>query len=287
MSIRELDGTITTADGIPLRWWARIPDTPKGLVLVVHGFLEHSGRYDHVISALNAAGFATGRFDSRGHGVSGGVRAYTPRYRDYLCDLQQVREEIRPLAPDVPLYLLGHSQGGLMVLAYALDPLGDGVDGVVSLSPAVGFDADIPAWKDIMGRLMSRIWPTLSLDAGIDPDKLTHVRESVEWRNNDPLIGTRATSRWFTETLSAQAGVQAATGAWTLPALIMAAGDDALVDNGASKRFFDALPVEDKTWRLWDGMYHELLHETVQAKVEAVIVEWLEAHASQGAVFGS
>ncbi|MFH1529569.1 MAG: lysophospholipase [Pseudomonadota bacterium] len=277
MSNRELDGTVTTEDGIPLRWWARIPMDSKGLVLVAHGFLEHSGRYEHVIAALNDAGFATGRFDCRGHGVSGGVRAYTPRYRDYLRDLHLVREEIRPLAPDVPLFLLGHSQGGLMVLAYALDPLGGGIDGVVSLSPAVGFDADIPAWKDIMGRLMSRLWPTLALDSGINPDTLTHVREAVEWRNNDPLIGTKATARWFTETLGAQARVQAAAAAWALPVLVMAAGEDALVDNPATKRFFDALPVEDKTWRVWDGMYHELLHETVQTRVEAAIVDWLIA----------
>ncbi len=280
MSIREHDGTLTTVDGIPIRWWARIPEAPKGLVLVVHGFLEHSGRYEHVIDALNAAGFATGRFDSRGHGVSGGVRAFVPRYRDYLCDLQRVREEVRPLAPDVPLFLLGHSQGGLMVLAYALDPLGAGVDGVISLSPAVGFDADIPAWKDVMGRLMSRIWPTLALDSGIDPDTLTHVREAVEWRNNDPLVGTKATARWFTETLGAQARVQDAAKDWRLPLLAMAAGDDALVDNPATKRFVDAVPIEDKTWRLWDGMFHELLHETVQAEVEAAITDWLTAHVS-------
>lgn len=278
MSIREIDGTVTTIDGIPLRWWARVPDAPKGLVLVVHGFLEHSGRYDHVIQALNAAGFATGRFDSRGHGVSGGTRAFVPRYQDYLCDLQRIREEVQPLAPDVPLFLLGHSQGGLMVLAYALDPLGVGLSGVVSLSPAVGFDADIPAWKDVMGRVMSRIWPTLALDSGIDPDSLTHVREAVEWRNNDPLVGTRATARWFTETLGAQARVQGAAGEWTLPVLVMAAGEDALVDNPATQRFVDAIPVEDKTWKLWDGMYHELLHETIQAEVEATITDWLNDH---------
>ena len=277
--MHEHDGTVITEDGIPLRWWARLPDSPKGLVLVVHGFLEHSGRYEHVIDALNREGFATGRFDCRGHGVSGGARAFMTRYRDYLCDLQRIREEIQPLAPDVPLFVLGHSQGGLMVLAYALDPLGEGLAGVIALSPAVGFDADIPAWKDLLGRLMSRLWPTLSLDAGIDPDKLTHVAEAVEWRNNDPLVGTRATARWFTETLGAQTRLQADTASWTHPVLVMAAGDDALVDNAATKRFVDALPVEDKTWRLWDGMYHELLHETIQTQAEAAIIGWLAVHA--------
>ena len=277
MNVHEHAGTVTTEDGIPLHWWVGIPETPRGLVLVVHGFLEHSGRYDRLIAALNAAGFATARFDCRGHGVSGGTRAYIRTYGDYLCDLERIREEVTPLAPKIPLFLLGHSQGGLMVLSYALDPLGEGVAGVIAMSPAVGFDANTPAWKETLGRLMSRIWPTLSLDAGIDPDILTHVRESVEWRNNDPLVGTKATARWFTETLAAQAQLRGATGSWSLPVLVMAAGDDRLVDNAATKRFVDALPVEDKTWRLWDAMYHELLHETVHAEVEGEIVEWLTA----------
>jgi len=279
MSIREHDGTVTTEDRVPLRWWASVPPEPRGLVLVVHGFLEHSGRYDRVIAALNAAGFATGRFDCRGHGLSGGVRAFMPRYRDYLCDLQRIREEIVPFAANVPLFLLGHSQGGLMVLSYALDPLGRGLAGVIALSPLVGFDANIPAWKDVLGRVMSRIRPTLALDAGIDPDRLTHVRESVEQRNNDPLVGTRATARWFTETLEAQALLRAGTGDWALPVLVMAAGEDALVDNDATKRFVDAIPVDEKTWRLWDGMYHELLQETVRAEVEAALIDWLTARA--------
>ena len=277
MTIREHAGTVTTEDGIALHWWANIPEAPRGLVLLVHGFLEHSGRYDHFIQTLNAAGFATARFDCRGHGVSGGTRAFIRTYGDYLCDLQRIREEVTPLAPEVPLFILGHSQGGLMVLSYAVDPLGEGLAGVIAMSPAVRFDANTPAWKEVMGRLMSHIWPTLALDAGIDPDSLTHVRESVEWRNNDPLVGTKATARWFTETLAAQAQLQGATGTWTLPVLVMAAGDDRLVDNAAGERFVNALPVEDKTWHLWDAMYHELLHETVQAEVEAEIVEWLTA----------
>ena len=278
MNIRDFDGTVTTEDQIPLSWWARIPETPKGLVLIVHGYLEHSGRYDHLIATLNEAGFATGRFDCRGHGVSGGVRAFTPRYQDYLSDLQRIRDEIRPLAPDVPIYLLGHSQGGLMVLAYALDPLGSDLAGVISLSPAVGFGLKIPGWKDFLGRVMSRIWPTLSLDSGIDPNKLTHVAESVEARNNDALVGTRATSRWFTETMDAQAKVRSSHAAWTLPLLVMAAEEDILVDNEATKELFDSLTVEDKTWRLWDGMYHELLNETVRADVKSTIVDWLTSH---------
>ena len=99
-------------------------------------------------------------------------------------------------------------------------------------------------------------------------------------RAADPLVGTRATSRWFTETLATQARVEASTADWTLPILVMAAGEDVLVDNAVAKRFVDALPLKDKTWRLWDGMYHELLQETVQSEVEAVIVDWLTAHMS-------
>ncbi|MBM4373128.1 MAG: alpha/beta fold hydrolase, partial [Deltaproteobacteria bacterium] len=228
----------------------------------------------------NAAGFATARFDSRGHGRSGGRRAFVRSWRDYLCDLQRVREEVCTLAPEAPLFLLGHSQGGLQVLTYAADPLGAGIAGVVALSPLVAFAGSIPAWKDLLGRLMSRIWPSLTLDAGIDPELLTHVREAVEWRNADPLVGTRATARWFTEALGAQARLQEATASWSSPLLLMAAEDDRLVDSGAARAFLEALPVTDRTWKLWDGMYHELLHETVRPEVEAAIVDWLAHRAA-------
>ncbi len=250
---------------------------PVGTVVVVHGFAEHCGRYDAVVAYLNGQGFDTLRFDCRGHGQSDGRRAYVERYRDYLDDLDAAVARAIEWGGPQPLFLLGHSQGGLIVAAYALQNP-EGIDGLVLTSPAIRFAVKVNPAKAALGKFMSLVWPTLSLPSGIAPDHLSHDPAVGEAYAQDPLVSSTATARWYTESLRTQRNVQAQAGQIRLPTLVLQAGADRLVDPAASRAFYQSLGTTDRQWQLYEGFYHEILNEVERHTVLDDIGRWLHAH---------
>jgi alpha-beta hydrolase superfamily lysophospholipase len=275
MIIQHNEASLRNAMGQTLRIWSAVPDRPVARLLIVHGFLEHSGRYIEFQDRAAEAGLAVTRYDCRGHGLSDGKRAHIDRYEEYIADLDQVRREAVAGPADLPLFVLGHSQGGLKVIRYGLDDRSAGLAGIISLSPALGLSVPIPAWKSFMGNVMSVLWPSLGLDAGIDKEHLTHDPESKARRDNDKLIGENARARWFTETLLTQATVRAAASNFSLPLLLLIAGDDRLVDASEASRFGTAAGSEDKTVHVYDGLYHELLQELERLPIHERIIDWV------------
>ena len=261
-----------------LRWFT--PELPKAALLVVHGFGEHGGRYEHVAEALAARGYASLRIDYRGWGRAGGRPGYIERFGEYLDDIQYALEELGSgFARGLPVFLLGHSQGGLVVGLYAACRSADTIGGVVLVSPALRFALRVPPWKIASARLASFLWPTFSLSAGIDTRLLTHDPNVYRSVVTDPLYRSHATARWYTESLAAQQELRQRAASFNRPLLLLIADEDRIADPDAMEDFFRACGSDRKDRKRYPGLFHEILNELPAERARALsdLVEWLDA----------
>ncbi|MBN2497513.1 MAG: lysophospholipase [Deltaproteobacteria bacterium] len=264
----------SAADGLRLFYRRWFKDGARGLVALVHGFAEHSGRYDHVAAALNEAGYSAAAFDYRGHGQSGGRRAHIDSFDQYLGDVRSFLAEIAQDGYPQPPVLLGHSQGGLIAARLAeLD--GERIRGLALSSPFFGLAMEVPALKVAAGRLVSKILPTLAMKSGVDPAWLSHDRQVVDRYAADPLVSDVATTRWFTEVMQAQQASMASAAGLKVPLLMLLAGDDKLASVQESRRFFESAGSSDKRLEIYEDFYHEIFNELGRDRPLSDLVDWL------------
>ncbi|MBW2599814.1 MAG: lysophospholipase [Deltaproteobacteria bacterium] len=269
-----------SADDLKIFYRRYLADSEKARIVIAHGLGEHSGRYDNVVGRLLPMGVSVWAPDHRGHGQSGGRRGHIDSFSQYVEDLRRLVEIARDgMAEDVKIFLLGHSLGGLIALRFAAG-FPEMVDGVIISSPVLGVTVDVPVVKAFAGKIMSTLWPTLSLSNELDASKISHDEEVVRAYIDDPLVHNRVSARWFTEFLSAMEAAGRSAPEMEIPLLMQLAGDDHLTSVDASKRFFDALGSVDKTLYIYDGLYHEIYNEITEQKKQVLddLDGWLLKH---------
>jgi acylglycerol lipase len=273
-SVRSPDGPVLFG-----RSWRPVT-SPRAAILIVHGLAEHSGRYGATAGALGDAGFAVHAVDYRGHGRSEGGRVHVDHVGDYVADVRAALAEVRHRHLASPVFLLGHSQGGLIALKLALDDPA-AVAGIVITSPflAVHPASRPSAFVRAMARVMLRIAPRRPMPTHIDVGVLSRAPGVGEAYARDPLVSHAASAGWLRAIGEAQRDVRARAPQLRVPTLLMASGGDRLVDPEATRHFArDAAPdVVDFVW--WDGFYHEMLNDIGREQVVARIVAWLSQHA--------
>jgi alpha-beta hydrolase superfamily lysophospholipase len=154
----------------------------------------------------------------------------------------------------------------------------DRISGMVLSSPFFGMAMKVPAVKVWGGKALSGIMPTLAMKSGLDPSWLSHDRSIVDQYAADPLVSNIATARWFTETLSAQEAALNEAGQVEGPLLVMQAGDDRVCSSLVTKRFFEVTAAPDKSFKLYEGFYHEIFNEVGRDQVLSDLFAWLESH---------
>ncbi len=276
----EKTDTFASHDAVDI-FYRRIQAADERARLVVaHGLGEHSGRYGNVVNRLLPANYSIWIPDHRGHGQSGGKRGHVLNFEQYLLDLRLVVEMARADLPEgKKVFLLGHSMGGLIALYFAQhNP--DLIDGVIASSPGLGMVIKVPAVKNVLGQVMSFIWPGLSFGNELDATKISRDESVVNAYQNDPLVHDRVSARWFTEMLSTMEEVNRQASRIQIPVLMQVAGDDHLVSAQSSQQFFEKLTVTDKTLFMYDGLYHEVYNELDEQrqKVLSDLEAWLENH---------
>ena len=274
-------GILTASDGTPLRTQQWVPaGPPKALVVITHGHGEHSSRYVHVGAALAAAGYAAAAYDLRGHGQSGGPRGHTPSYAQLMADAQQVFAWAVGALPAPKTFLYGHSMGGQITLAFALERRPP-VAGVVVSAPWLRLKFVPPAWKVQLGRALRQIWPGLTLSSGLD--KSQPLAHDTAWLNSLPelnLTHTQISARLGADMLDHATDVLARAGTFQYPLLLLHGGDDQIMDPAGSREFYAAAGSADKTLKVYPELYHEIHNEHAahRAAVLADLVAWLDAH---------
>jgi len=247
-----------------------------GLVLA-HGLGEHSGRYQNVVAPLLAAGISVWVPDHRGHGQSDGQRGHVDAFDQYLSDLKGVMTLAQESLPGVcPFFLMGHSMGGLIALRFAQE-FPELPAGVIVSSPALGLTVKVPAIKSGLGKIMSTLWPRLSLGNELDPTKISHDTDVVAAYIDDPLVHDRVSARWFTEFLAAMATAHRLAPQLKAPLLMQLAGDDHMAASDLARSFFDSLSVEDKTFVCYDDLYHEIYNAPATQRTRVIndLIVWL------------
>ena len=261
-----------TTDGFTQlrRHWAA--DEPRANMLIVHGIGEHSGRYEHVGSFFADQGIDTLSYDQRGFGQSGGRRAFVKSFDQYLDDVQHLLELRRESG--LPVILMGHSLGGLVVTRYLTSDRPQPDLAVVS-APAL--EADVPAWQKLFAPVLGRLLPKQHIPAKIDGELLSRDVEVQKAYVNDPLVIAGATAGLGNEMFSAMASTNAVLDRLRVPTYVLHGAEDRLVPPSASAAL-GSLP--GVTRKVWDGLRHECLNEPEQAEVMAAIAEWLDAELS-------
>ncbi len=255
----------------------------QGAVCLVHGLGEHSGRYVHVAEAFTSLGYAVLAFDLRGHGKSGGARGHAPSNDALMADIEMLLSQAKERFPDQPCYLYGHSLGGNLVINYVLHHK-PALTGVIVTSPWLRLAFEPSKIKVKLGRLVNRVWPSLSQPSGLITRDLSRDPLVVEKYIQDPFIHNRITVRLFTELFDAGEWALQHAGEWKLPLLLMHGSADRITSPEASQLFvskvcnngnFSKSGLVPCTFRLWEGLFHEIHNEPQQREVFDYINSWM------------
>lgn len=254
--------------------WRADTDAPRrGVVCIVHGMGEHSGRYGHIAAAFAAAGYAVLAHDQRGHGRTAGKRGHTPSYEALLDDVGLLLRLAEQRYPGLPRFLYGHSMGGNVVLGFVLrkqPPLA----GVIATSPWLKLAFAPPPAKVRLARIMNRLWPSFSDSAGLNPADLYRPAEATAAYRSDPYVHDAISVRFFTALHAAGLWSLAHADRLTIPLLLMHGTADRICSFEASSQFAEAAPRELRTFRTWEDGYHELHNEPFQQEVIKSIISW-------------
>jgi alpha-beta hydrolase superfamily lysophospholipase len=271
------EGTFSGFGGLELYYQGWRPeDTPKAAVVVVPGFGEHSGRYGNVVNWLVPRGYAVYAIDPRGNGRSPGPRGFVNHFADFRRDVQAFVYQVRAAEPDLPTFLLGHSQGALIVLDCVMhDP--EGLAGVIASGPVLG-KLPVSPFLVLLAKALSRVWPRFTLETGLDVTALSRDPQVVQAYVDDPLVQTKATARLGTELMAAINWIQAHASDLALPCLIVHGSADRLCPPEGSRTFFENVTFADKEHLEYEGYYHEVFNDVGKEQVLADVEAWLAEH---------
>jgi alpha-beta hydrolase superfamily lysophospholipase len=248
------------------------PQASRSLVLV-HGYAEHSGRYEHVGAWFAARGAAVHAYDHQGHGLSGGRRCHVRRFGDFLDDLEVVVERARSHAPELPLFVVGHSMGGLIVCAWARERR-PGVSGLVISSPPLSRPGSVSPGRLSLLRFARWVVPTLSIESELDPQGLSRDPAVAKAYLADPLVHLRMTLSLGAELFAAIDRTSPRGGEVALPMLMLHGSADPICSPAASEAF--ARDVPGCRYRSYPELRHEIFNEPERETVFADVQAWLE-----------
>jgi alpha-beta hydrolase superfamily lysophospholipase len=274
----HVEGHRNLAPGRSAYWQAWLPaDHARAIIVIVHGIHEHSGRYAHVGSRLAEAGFASYAADHRGHGRSDGRRANLERMALIVDDLSSFVRFAAERHPGLPVFMVGHSLGGLIALQYATEQ-GTALEGLVLSGPLVEVTVGSALLKRLAG-VLSALAPNLGVTALDVDEKICRDPEVVRSYREDPLVYLgKVKARTGAEILATTLLLPARLPRLSVPLLLLHGTDDEICAPAGSTMVHDRVSSPDKTVRCYPDLYHEVFNEPERDEVLTDLVCWLEQH---------
>lgn len=257
------------------RSWRPTVDKPRAVVVIVHGFNSHSGQYLWVAEQFVAQGLAVYALDLRGRGKSDGERFYVEKFADYVSDVATLITMAKAQEPGLPVFLLGHSAGGVVACIYTLEHQAE-LAGLICES----FAHEVPAPDFALAILkgLSYIAPHAHV-LKLNNEDFSRDPKVVEAMNNDPLIaGESQSAETIAEMVRADERLKQEFPLITLPVLILHGTHDKAAKPSGSQHFYNRAGSTDKTLKLYEGHFHDLLNDLDKEVVMADIQGWLDAH---------
>ncbi len=277
--MRKVQGNFQGTGGVILFFRGWVPGSQlKGVLQVLHGFGEHSDRYQNLIKKIVPEGFAVFAHDHRGHGKSGGWRGHVDSFQDYIEDTRQFNAGVvLPRSQNKPIFLLGHSMGSIIALNY-LQTEQDHYQGVI-LS-GTGCEPRSSGPMTVLVKGLSSAFPRGKFKFPLPPSFISRDQEVVERYEKDPLVEKKLSFRlagelftWFNR------GVEKARDLH-LPILIQCGTEDQAFQG--EKILYERLGSRDKKLLLYPGLYHEVYNELEEDRERVLddLLNWLLEHLS-------
>jgi alpha-beta hydrolase superfamily lysophospholipase len=247
---------------------------PRALVVIVHGFNSHSGQYQWVAEQFVDHGLVVHALDLRGRGRSDGERFYVQKFADYVDDVATFITMAKSDHPGLPVFLLGHSAGGVVSCIYTLEHQAE-LAGLICES----FAHEVPAPDFALAVLkgLSHVAPHAHV-LKLNNEDFSRDPKVVEAMNNDPLIANEVQpTQTVAEMVRADERLKQEFGQITLPVLILHGTLDKATKPSGSQRFYDTAGSADKTLKLYEGHFHDLLNDVDKEVVMLDIQQWIDA----------
>ncbi|MDX8044570.1 alpha/beta hydrolase [Gracilibacillus sp. S3-1-1] len=268
-------------DGMELFYQTWSPSNPKAVIIIVHGAGEHSGRYVPLCKQCVAQNFAVVAPDLRGFGQSPGLRGHINTFQEYIDDLHTLIQLVSTRFSTLPIFLFGHSLGGLIVIRYSQVYKYD-TKGVILSAPALALRVNVPYIGRKMLELSSKLIPTFS----INPikwqrilgrmEQLTPYIPKQQTLQYDPYMTAEITPKWLAELLKNGMNALSDVGSFQYPILCVYDEQDPIIQPNIIQDFLKKIEVLDKKGLVFNDGFHHLLHADYHQTTIADIVNWME-----------
>ncbi len=258
-----------------LRVW-KPEGPPRAVVVGFHGLGSQSGLLEFMASQFTSKGFIFYAPDLRGFGTYPGKKGHVDSYDEYDEDLNLLIEQIREGHPDEKMFLYGHSLGSVHAVRYLFKYPNASVDGLILPSPGVSEKLKVSGAIRAIGALLSKFNIKTYIDNGLDLTLLAQNPEVIKLNLEDPLRFEKVTPRYAIEGLKASKDTFESAYRIKHPVLVQQPGRDLIVVPEENKEFYDKISSEDKTWKLYPDLYHQLYEDEGGEKVLADMFTWIE-----------
>ncbi|MFA7691468.1 MAG: alpha/beta hydrolase [Candidatus Hydrogenedentes bacterium] len=271
------DGWFEVSETLRLYERRLVPtETPLANVVIIHGYGDHCTRYAWTMERFVEAGLATFTYDQRGHGRSPGKRGYIYQFEHLLDDLGLFLTHLQEDLAPVPLFLLGHSMGG-MVLARYMQTRTVETQGLVFSSPFLAFSDNLPKCIVALGPIIARILPCAPIGK-VNNKGLSRDSSVIEATNNDPLsYHGRVAAHTASEFYRIIEEVEEDLEKITQPMLVLHGGADHVVSPSGSEMLYKGAASVDKELRIYSDGYHELFNDLEKEQYVSEIVTWIKS----------
>lgn len=262
----------------------RSRQTARAIMVIVPGFNAHTGYYAWVADRFADSGFSVYACDLRGRGNSDGERFYVNSFDDYVTDVRSVVDIARSREPGLPLFLLGHSAGGVVSCLYALDYPNE-LAGLICESFAHELPA--PDFALAVFKGLGYLAPHAHI-LHLPNERFSRATDVLAAMNADPLIAHETQpTRTMAALVRADERLKDEFSKITLPVLILHGTADENTKPTGSQHFYERVGSADKTLKLYEGSYHDLLNDIDRDEVMRNILGWLEDRLSKGVLIRS
>ena len=271
------EGRFTGHKNLNLYYQYWLPDkSPKAILLVVNGMAEHSGRYTNLVNRFVPKGYGVYSHDHRGHGKSEGLRCYVDRFSDYVSDLKTFFDIVRGQHGDTKIFLVGHSMGGTIATAYAVEHQRE-LAGLLLSGAGLKMGSTVSPALIAMAGVLSVLLPKMGATV-LDASAISQDQAVVDAYVNDPLVYRgKIRARTGAELIRTMKELAPQIPDISLPILVMHGTADQLSNPQGSKMLYELAGSKDKMLKLYDGFCHEIFNELGREQVFADMETWLAA----------
>lgn len=239
--------------------WKREAENAKAVIVIVHGAFEHCGRYDWLTEMWREENIHVVIGDLPGQGTSTRKRGHIHSFDDYIEEVENWVREAQKY--NLPIYILGHSMGGLVVIR-TLQEKQLPIEAAILSSPCLGLAESPPLPLEWVSKGLNYMMPSVKFQSHIEAGVGTRNKEINDMDENDSLILQKVSVRWYRELIHAMKQAYKNIGKFpNLPLLLFQGGEDKIVDKVVVKEWFDKLSIDEKMYKEWPGLYHEVFNE--------------------------